>query len=525
MKVEDEAGENLEEKKPKKRQTLLCEIANATDDKKKTKVKKQGLTMKVDECWEGGGVVQDKKMKKKKKSDSLNQTNVPDVMDGNDKKGNKKKIKKKEMTDRQVGTEVGPVKEEEKSPKKKLKNKTKHENVIVEEEEVAKKAKKERKRLISTNNSEVADDKGVFQKKECLKHAEQKNEKKKKRIKDKGTQMKHEHVKEEEDGEKVPKKGKKKTKNVASAEEQMKHKTKRKKDTAEKEEIIATKKKKQVQLAEHAVASDTVDRQEIKEVKRKKKKNKAGKVQPDADVQEEEKPAKNKESRTTPKKKAEKAKRKSSVASTEEEMQSTKKKKKQKVEEPTCLEVEDNEPSKKSKKKSSDQKAAERKSAKKKIKEEMEEQLDALQVDVVFLSEKTGNTDEVTINPERRQALQMEIDKASQPEQAKQPTRFSQWGTAQFESSEQQHKFLRLIGGFKQGFQSASATVSTARTNMALCKDAQEHLQQGLMREFQHAHTRRMDSNLRGAGLGFSAPSQKKFSIDINACRSVRFDD
>lgn len=44
------------------------------------------------------------------------------------------------------------------------------------------------------------------------------------------------------------------------------------------------------------------------------------------------------------------------------------------------------------------------------------------QVEVVFLSEKTGNADEVNINKERRQALQMEIDQASQPQKPAKPS-------------------------------------------------------------------------------------------------------
>lgn len=79
------------------------------------------------------------------------------------------------------------------------------------------------------------------------------------------------------------------------------------------------------------------------------------------------------------------------------------------------------------------------------------------------------------------------------------------------------------MGGFKKGFQPAAA--STGGANMAMGKEAQQQLQQGLLGEFERAHSRRMDFSNRGAGLGFTAPSNKKFSIDINASRSVRFDD
>uniref|UniRef100_A0A671THP4 Small acidic protein-like domain-containing protein n=1 Tax=Sparus aurata TaxID=8175 RepID=A0A671THP4_SPAAU len=127
------------------------------------------------------------------------------------------------------------------------------------------------------------------------------------------------------------------------------------------------------------------------------------------------------------------------------------------------------------------------------------------------------------LSQERRQALQMEVDQASQPQRPAKPTGLGQWSTAQFNNSDQQQKFLRLMGGFKKGFQPAAG--STGSANMALGKDAQQQLQQGLLGEFERAQSRRLDFNNRGTGLGFSAPSNKKFSIDVHACRSVRFDD
>ncbi|XP_058497360.1 lysine-rich nucleolar protein 1 [Solea solea] len=162
-------------------------------------------------------------------------------------------------------------------------------------------------------------------------------------------------------------------------------------------------------------------------------------------------------------------------------------------------------------------------SANKKIKRESNKEEESQHGEVVFLSAKSGNVDEVTINKERRRELQMEIDKASQPEKPAKPLGLGQWSTAEFDSSEQQHKFLRLLGGFKKGLQPAAA--GTGGASMAMGKDAQQKLKQGLLGQFESAQSRRMDFNSRGAGLGFSAPSNKKFSIDINASRSVHFDD
>uniref|UniRef100_A0A672H7X5 Small acidic protein-like domain-containing protein n=1 Tax=Salarias fasciatus TaxID=181472 RepID=A0A672H7X5_SALFA len=124
---------------------------------------------------------------------------------------------------------------------------------------------------------------------------------------------------------------------------------------------------------------------------------------------------------------------------------------------------------------------------------------------------------------ERRKALQMQVDEASQPQKPSRSTGLGQWSTAQFDSSAQKNKFLRLMGGFKKGAQPAAGSPGGA--NMALGKDTQQQLHKGLLGEFERAHSRRMDLSQRAAGLGFSAPSNKKFSIDVDARRSVRFDD
>lgn len=99
-----------------------------------------------------------------------------------------------------------------------------------------------------------------------------------------------------------------------------------------------------------------------------------------------------------------------------------------------------------------------------------------------------------------------------------------QWGTAHFDNSDQQQKFLRLMGGFKKGNQ-PTTTGGLGRPNMALGRDEQQNLQQKLLGQFQQAQNRRMDFSNKGSGLGFVAPSNKKFAIDVNASRSMKFDD
>ncbi|XP_016369668.1 lysine-rich nucleolar protein 1-like isoform X2 [Sinocyclocheilus rhinocerous] len=138
--------------------------------------------------------------------------------------------------------------------------------------------------------------------------------------------------------------------------------------------------------------------------------------------------------------------------------------------------------------------------------------------DVVFLSEKPGNQDEVSIDQARRLRLQRDIDKESQPK-----PNLGQWCTAQFDSSDRQAKFLRLMGGFKKSSQPVAG--SSGRANMVLGTEGQQTLQQGLLGEFERAQSRHMDFRNKGAGLGFTAPSNKTFAIDANARNSVRLDD
>ncbi|XP_067259358.1 lysine-rich nucleolar protein 1 [Chanodichthys erythropterus] len=152
-----------------------------------------------------------------------------------------------------------------------------------------------------------------------------------------------------------------------------------------------------------------------------------------------------------------------------------------------------------------------------KVLEEVKKQR-ASRAAIVFLSAKPGNQDEVSIDQERRLALQRDVDKESQPK-----PNLGQWGTVRFDSSDRQEKFLRLMGGFKKSSQPVAGSSGSA--NMALGKEGQQTLQQGLLGQFERAQSRHMDFRIKGAGLGFTAPSNKKFTIDTNARNSIRFDD
>ncbi|XP_051940864.1 lysine-rich nucleolar protein 1 isoform X18 [Hippocampus zosterae] len=553
-------------------------------EKKKKKVKKEDSVVEVQESFEVGEEEKEKKKKMVNGCDIINgngkETKLTDCQEGPEKTSHEKKSKNKTHINEEIVTpvdeniakeakkeknEVHDKKVAKKAKKeknevhdKKAAKKAEKEQNEVHDKKVAKKAKKEQNQVHDTNGYHVTDDSLVVKKKMNKKREKEKSECKKKKRKDSETQTKHETVWQQEEADNVLKTTKKQQNKTPHtiAEDNLKHKKKRKKITAEQDETTAKKKKKTAEpkLAGSQVATETPEEVCEPKPKRKKKKN----ASPDNDKSEdsnkeaarEEKAAKSdagvEEGETKRKKKGEKAKkRKSSELDTRDETASTKKKKR-KVEEPKQEETVDREPSKKRKRKSSvevgnhleevypdssmkekkkeKKKKEEKKKKKKGMKEELDNHVDVPHGDVVFLSEKSGNTDELNINQERRQALQMEVDKASYPQKVAQPSGFGQWSTAQFESSQQQQKFLRLMGGFKKDSQPAAAE-SPRTANMALGKNGQERLQQGLVEEFERAHSRRVDFNSRGVGLGFCESTKKKFFIDKNLRRSVRFDD
>uniref|UniRef100_A0A3Q2P6M1 Lysine-rich nucleolar protein 1 n=1 Tax=Fundulus heteroclitus TaxID=8078 RepID=A0A3Q2P6M1_FUNHE len=448
-----------------------------------------------------------------------------------------------------------------------------------QEDEVNQKEEKKRKKHDSIFITDIEDNKR--KKKKVLEYVNQaenstlqdeklEKTKKKKKLKDKSVQIQPENVKKEEDEEmpignnNPPKKPKKQKGTVlvsspAETEEIVGEKTKKKKKTLVITDVVGKiKTEKKAKVVENLMDVEK-EETEVKEVKLKKKKEskseRLGKDLKETEtqrkkkrmVEDEEILHKKKEKfikeetgieeGKSKKKKNKKAKEENGIVDTEEVV--SKKKKKVKVEEDEeevwsperSIPLAADSQNKKSKKNRMSEKGdldnnTEAQAGSKKKRKVKEEQGDAQEVpqgDVLFLSAKNGNTDEASINQERRKALQMEIDKASQPQKPDKPTTLGQWSTAQFDNSQQQQKFLRLMGGFKKDSQVAEKTAGGA--NMALGKDAQQQLQQGLLGEFERAQMRKMDFSNRGAGLGFTAPSNKKFTIDVNASRSVRFDD
>ncbi|XP_051488633.1 lysine-rich nucleolar protein 1 [Apus apus] len=148
--------------------------------------------------------------------------------------------------------------------------------------------------------------------------------------------------------------------------------------------------------------------------------------------------------------------------------------------------------------------------------------------DITIVQEKKGNCDEVNIDKVRRQALQEEIDRESGKTKVISPkveqnTKFGQWSTAAFQSSEEEMKFFRLMGGFKKGsVPSQNLSATTTKPNMALNREGEEKLQQTLKMEFDKA----MDlKQHRGVGLGFQTAANKKVYIDKYKSRSIKFED
>ena len=114
-----------------------------------------------------------------------------------------------------------------------------------------------------------------------------------------------------------------------------------------------------------------------------------------------------------------------------------------------------------------------------------------------------------------------------------------QWGTAQFDSSERQNKFFRLLGGMKshgtgvvpgaakQGKKSlfgGLAALIPKTGKSAMTNEQQSDWQTKMESQFDKALTYKVQ---RGGGLGFEKPPEegKKFHINIHKSNSIKFDD
>ena len=114
-----------------------------------------------------------------------------------------------------------------------------------------------------------------------------------------------------------------------------------------------------------------------------------------------------------------------------------------------------------------------------------------------------------------------------------------QWGTAQFDNSERQNKFFRLLGGMKnQGTGGAPAAMNQGKKGLfgglaalvpktgknAMTNEQQTDWQTKMESQFDKALTYKFQ---KGGGLGFEKPPEegKKFHINIHKSNSIKFDD
>ncbi len=105
-----------------------------------------------------------------------------------------------------------------------------------------------------------------------------------------------------------------------------------------------------------------------------------------------------------------------------------------------------------------------------------------------------------------------------------------QWGKANFESSAQKDKFIRLLGGFKKGNKGTGlskpdmAGKTKKFSSVAMDVNEEAKLNQKLEHQYQQAFdTTRMK---RGQGLGYDSlqdKDMKTFHIDKNTSNSTKF--
>ncbi|XP_029432287.1 lysine-rich nucleolar protein 1 [Rhinatrema bivittatum] len=126
-------------------------------------------------------------------------------------------------------------------------------------------------------------------------------------------------------------------------------------------------------------------------------------------------------------------------------------------------------------------------------------------------------------NGVERKKEKRKVAEKQEMEKERMAPKFGQWSTASFENPDQQMKFFRLMGGFKKSNQPESLPpAGTEKANVALTKQGEQTLKQGLQNEFEKAQNLKQH---RGAGLGFQSAASKIFYIDKNMSRSAKFED
>ncbi len=106
-----------------------------------------------------------------------------------------------------------------------------------------------------------------------------------------------------------------------------------------------------------------------------------------------------------------------------------------------------------------------------------------------------------------------------------------QWGNAQFDSSAQKDKFIRLLGGFKNASKESNLKKPSLLTGLkkfssvAMSSVEEEKMNKKLEDQYHQAFdTTRMK---RGQGLGYDASQdkdRKSFFIDKNSSKSTKLE-
>ncbi|XP_006814737.1 uncharacterized protein LOC102810381 [Saccoglossus kowalevskii] len=164
------------------------------------------------------------------------------------------------------------------------------------------------------------------------------------------------------------------------------------------------------------------------------------------------------------------------------------------------------------------------KKKKKKSKHKDEPEVDQLKI------RAPNNTDE-KLKKNKNDAIKSETVENSlngKDNKMKSNTSMGQWSSATFDTSQQQNKFFRLMGGMKNQPSTKDPQNATSRSNFALNKTMATKMNEKLEKQFEVAMEKKWDIK-KGFGLGYSAPESvnksKKFYIDKNAVKSFKFED
>ena len=166
---------------------------------------------------------------------------------------------------------------------------------------------------------------------------------------------------------------------------------------------------------------------------------------------------------------------------------------------------------------------------KKKRKKEKHKEIinEKVEVKTKHRSEKDKSGDQTSANPDNQKETKVHKEKGN--------LTVGQWRTAEFENTERQSKFLRLLGGMKnkdmggdkkvkKGLFGGLSALASRTGNTAMTRTEQNKWQVNMENQFEKAL---LCKGQKGGGLGFEKPPEegKKFHINIQKSNSIKFDD